>query len=214
MRRMISVSISGVISSCDLSINLRLITQLVAEKNIPDLFHTSPKYHNSTHSYLPKHLYPKLKTHTQTNPHRRRRPNIPEEDFPSTLISPSSARQNLALFPKTLTNSENYACHPPRGIYSARTSSSVLSLFIFRKHAFQKTEVMLLLIGGGPSRQDARLHVAPQHLGPPRRARRSGHDEDGAQQCRVSFSVTSEGGLSLTDLRGDNPAVVCRLRGS
>ena len=34
----------------------------------------------------------------------------------------------LPLFPKTLTltNGGDYACHPPRGIYSARTSCSVL----------------------------------------------------------------------------------------
>ena len=35
--------------------------------------------------------------HTQTTPHKRRSPNIPEEDLPSTLISPSSARQPLTL---------------------------------------------------------------------------------------------------------------------
>ena len=64
MRRMISVSISGLIRSSDLSINLRLITQLVAEKNLPDLFHTSPKYHNSTHAYLNQQIYTPNSKHT------------------------------------------------------------------------------------------------------------------------------------------------------
>ena len=33
------------------------------------LFHTSPKYHNSTHTYLNQQIYTRNSKHTQTNPH-------------------------------------------------------------------------------------------------------------------------------------------------
>ena len=54
-------------------------------KRAGDSFHTCPKYHNSTHSYLPK---PTLTPHPHSPTHTHR-PNIPEAASQNDPISPS-----------------------------------------------------------------------------------------------------------------------------